>query len=241
MTPAAIAVKAEAVFGVFVTLRHRTVKLVLLLAAAVALLATVSGGEASDPTTVLVIAASLGAVAGPRVLAPGSALDAARRAAGPWWLHPAGRLVGVAVLVVPVSFGAGALLGGDGGEWPTWSRLGVAAAGAALALGSVTMALAPLLGATAAGTVGLVLAWFGGVPPSGMAAVFGGWPWLARPVTLAWNALPLGWRAARWLQRGGAGDPLLLGCWIALGVALAAWAAGRWYRRDRFLAGSRVG
>lgn len=237
MTRFAMPAKAEVVFAALVTTRHRTVRLALVLAAAVALLATAGGTDRSDATTVVVVAASLGAVAGSRLLAPGPALEAARRAAGAWWLHPAGRLAGVATLILPLALGMAVLIAGPASGGASTARLALAAAATALALTGLTMALAPLSGATGAATVGLVLAWFGGVPPSGMAALFDAWPWVARPVVLIWNALPLGWRAARWLSRGGLADPLLAAGWIAGSIAIALWATGRWYRLDRFLAG----
>ncbi|UCD25050.1 MAG: hypothetical protein JSW51_03770, partial [Gemmatimonadota bacterium] len=55
-------------------------------------------------------------------------------------------------------------------------------------------------------------------------AAFERWPFVQRVLVIAWNSLPLGWRAARWFERGTHGDALLLLGWLLLGIASAAWS-----------------
>jgi len=239
MSATMLAVKAQAVLAVLVTTRHRTVRMAMVSATVIVLFEAVrvGSGLSQSGSTVLVVSGWLSAVAASRVLAPGAALDAARRVAGPWWLAPAGRLLGTMALVVPVTWVAASLLTSGSGAWPALVRICVGAALYASALAALVMALPPLWGATAAGTLGLLLAVLGVVPPSGMAQLTESWPLVQRPVVLLWNSLPLGWRATHWMQYGGARHLAILALWVGAGVALASWTVARWYRIDRFGAG----
>lgn len=219
-----LAVKGEAVLGALLAVRHRAVRMTAILSLLILVLALVQGGAASTHT-LFGVGGCLAAVAGSRLLAPGAALTAARRAAGPWWLAPAGRLAGVLLLLAPVlAVGAAALTASGGGETP-FLPLGIAALLHAAALGALTLALAPAFGASAAGMLGLVGALLGGLRPSEVLELFVGWPYAQRVAVTAWNLLPLSWRAARWLRDGTLQDPAVLGAWVVAGVALAAWAA----------------
>jgi hypothetical protein len=216
--------KGEAVFGMLIVVRHRAVRLASMLVLLVMVLAGVQAVGAS-PHSLFVVGGCLAAVAGSRLLAPGAAVAAARRTAGPWWLAPAGRLVGVVLLLAPVLAVGAAALAASGGEGAPFVALWLAALLQAAALGALTLALAPALGASAAGMVGLLAALLGGLRPSEVLGLFAGWPYAQRVAVTAWNLLPLGWRAARWLRDGVGLDLLVLAGWIVLGVTLAAWAA----------------
>ncbi len=113
------------------------------------------------------------------------------------------------------------------------AKLGAIAGCYAVALGALTLALAPLTGATAAGTLGLLAAWLGAIPPSGIQALLAEWPYVQRPAMILWNALPLDWRATRWFRVGALEDPAIFAIWIAVGIVVAAWAAARVYRGER--------
>ncbi len=220
-------VKGEVVLGVLLVLRHRTVRLVGILTLLVLLLATVNDADGTSAHALFVVGGCLAAVAGSRLMAPGAALAAARRAAGSWWLAPTGRLAGVLLLLAPIlAVGAAALTASGGGEVP-FVPLAVAALLQAAALGAVTLALAPALGASAAGMLGLIGALLGGLRPSEMHELFAAWPYAQRLVVIAWNVLPLSWRAARWLGYGPVHDLVVLGAWVVAGVCLAAWAGAR--------------
>lgn len=239
MSATLLAIKAQAVFAVLVTVRHRTVRLALVLSGVVMVSDAIQRRAGSAPAvgTLFVVAGWLAAVAASRLLAPGAALEAAWRSSGRWWLAPAGRLVGLLTLVVPVTWAAAILLAT---EWGAWAPLLSACAGAALyaaALGAFVLALPPAVGATAAGALGVTLAVFGMVPPSEVARLTDAWPLVQRPVVLLWNWLPLGWRATHWMRYGGAHHVGALLLWIGAGVALASWTTARWYRIDRFGAG----
>ena len=234
-----LAVKAQAVFAMLVTTRHRAVRMAIALTTAIVLFEAVTAGVGHSQMggSVLVVGGWLSAVAASRILSPGAALDAARRVAGPWWLAPAGRLLGTMALVVPVTWVTAALLTSGSGAWPDLVRTCVGAALYVSALAALVMALTPLWGATAAGTLGLMLAVLGVVPPSEMAQLTVTWPLVQRPVVLMWNWLPLGWRAAHWMRYGGVRHVAILALWVGAGVALASWTIARWYRTDRFGAG----
>lgn len=226
--PTALAVKAEVVFGVLLVVRHRAVRLGATLVLAVIGLAVAAGGPAAG--SVFIVGGSLAAVAASRPLAPGPALAAAHRAAGPWWLAPVGRLTAVLLVIAPFLLMALVLVAAPRAGWPAALTLGLVAIVYAAGLGALTLGLAPLMGASGAATAGLLAAWFGGLGPSAVAAALRGWPVLARPLVVLWNLLPLEWRALRWLEQGRIGDGLLLLGWIAGGLLLAAWAAGAAFR-----------
>ncbi len=232
----ALSAKAEIVVGVLLVIRHRTVRLAALLAF-VAIGMGVLGSGDPDQTNhhqiVFVVAGSLAAVAGSRVLSPGAALAAARRAAGPWWLAPSGRLTGAALAVSPVIAIAAISLAAPVTGAAAAAKLSAIAGCYAVALGALTLALAPLTGATAAGTLGLLAAWLGAIPPSGIQALLAEWPYVQRPAMILWNALPLDWRATRWFRVGGLEDPAIFAIWIVVGIVVAAWAAARVYRGER--------
>jgi hypothetical protein len=42
-------------------------------------------------------------------------------------------------------------------------------------------------------------------------------------VVLAWNTLPLPWRAAHWLEQGSLVHGAVLAAWVVASVALSAW------------------
>lgn len=241
MTVVGVAFRAEVVLGALLVTRHRVARLAALLAVAVVALTLHAGSQAdvgARRQAVFVIAGSLAAVAGSRLLGPGAALAGARRAAGPWWRGPLGRLVGAWCVIVPgVGVAAAILVGSVAGPWPTIRVAGVAALHAA-AIGALTLAGAPLIGSSAAASGALVAAWLGGIPPSGMAAVLARWPVVQRPVVAAWNVLPLDWRASRWVQTGSLEDPALILAWVAAGCLVAGWAVGRASRFSRSVGGA---
>lgn len=213
-------------FGILLVVRHRAVRLAGMLALLIMVLAVVQGVGAS-PHTLFVVGGCLAAVACSRLLAPGAAVAAARRTAGPWWLAPAGRLAGVVLLLAPVLAVGAAALAASGSEGTPFVALGIAALLQAAALGALTLALTPAFGASAAGMVGLLAALLGGLRPSEVLGLFAGWPYAQRVAVTAWNLMPLGWRAARWLHEGVVLDLLVLAGWVVAGVALAAWAAAQ--------------
>jgi hypothetical protein len=204
--------------------RHRAVRLAGMLALLIMMLAVVQGGGAS-PHALFLVGGCLAAVAGSRLMAPGAAVAAARRTAGPWWIAPAGRLAGVVLLLAPVLAVGAAALAASGSERTPFVALAFAAVLQAAALGALTLALAPAFSASVAGTVGLLAALLGGLRPSEVLALFAGWPYAQRVAVTTWNLLPLGWRAARWLRDGVGLDLLVLAGWVVAGVVLAAWAA----------------
>jgi hypothetical protein len=221
-------VKAEVVLGMLLVARHRSGRLVAVFAVTLLALGLLDPGSGVTRSlhVLLLIGGSLGAVAGSRLLAPGPALLAARRVAARWWVAPAGRLLGALVLVAPL-LALGAAIQKPPGGMVAVVRLAAIALVQAAALVGLVAGLAPLTGATTAGTLGLVAAWLGGVPPSGIGELLGSWTYARRVAVLLWNVLPLGWRAARWAAGGPVRDPALLIGWIVAGVGLGAWAAAR--------------
>ncbi len=217
------------IFGAFAVARHRTVRVAGILAFA-AIAAWMLSGVAHEPrvtaSTLLVAGGSLAAVAGSRLLAPGAALAAARRTGARWWLVPVGRLTG-AVLVVSPAVWIGAIALGGTDDWLAVLRLALVGWLYAAAVAAVSLALAPGIGASPAGALGLLGVWFGGLAPSAMAELLAPVPYLQRPVVLLWNALPLGWRAERWWEESGWLDPTVLAVWVVVGVLLAALGAER--------------
>lgn len=234
MKPSLLVAKAEVVLGVLLAVRHRTVRLVLLLALVAITLAALSEARGSGDMerTVLVAGAMVAAVAASRPYAPGAALFSARCAAGRWWLAPVGRLTGVWLVALAVIL-LGTVLLSDGPGASAALRLAFAAALYAAALGAATLGVTPFVGATGAGSIGIMAAWFGPFPPSAVALLFDDLPYVQRPLVLLWNVLPLDWRASRWLRAGTGEDVLLLLAWVVGGILLAAWGAAQYYRRER--------
>jgi hypothetical protein len=205
--------------------------LVLLL---VAVVAAGDGPSTSGRVRVVLVAAgTLSAVAGSRLLAPGGALAGVRMAAADWWLAPVGRLLGAGCLVIPLAVMSSWVLLAPraplSAHWATGAVTGVYTLAGIAAIAP----LAPVMGASAAAALGLFAAWFGPMLPSDVHGLFAAVPLLEGPLVLAWNVLPLPWRAARWIESGNASDALLLTGWIALGVLGAAWSASRFYRAER--------
>lgn len=230
MRRTALALAGEVTLALLLVVRHRAVRLTAVLAFALAALTYAAGDDASTNArrqTVLVVAGSLAAVGASRLFAPGAPLAAARWAAGPWWRAPAGRLLGAWLVAAPAAATAALVLVAPADGSPVALRVTAAAGGQAAALGSLVAALSPIAGASAAATLGLLAAWLGGIPPSAMAAVLDGVPYLQRPVVGLWNLLPLDWRAARWVRAGTVDDPLVTALWIVLGCVAAAWAVRR--------------
>ena len=213
--------------GVLLVVRHRTVRLMGAFALALVALMLATGGRdsAAAESTVLLIAGSMAVVGASRVLAPGAALSGARRAAGRWWLHPVGRLVGVLLVSGGVALVAVAALRT---EWLGGVQLAAVAAIYAAALGAVVLGLTPLIGASAAGGLGLLAVWLGAIPPSTVSVMLGDWWFLQRPIVLLWNSLPLSWRVLQWLTGGVRVDVALFVGWLGVGIALAGWAGTRW-------------
>jgi hypothetical protein len=216
-----LAAKAEVVFGLQLVTRHRAPRLAALLGLSIGALAAASAPSPERVArVVLLMAGTLAAVAASRLLSPGPALAAARMVVAAWWLVPLGRLAGVLCVVGPITLGTGLALASASPQGaPILGPTAVALAFAAC-VSSCTMALAPWWGASAAASVGFLGVWFGGVPPTAVAALFAGWVPLQRVVIWLWNVLPLPWRAARWLASGGWEDALVLGAWTLFGLSL---------------------
>lgn len=219
-----LAAKAEMVVGALLVMRHRTVRLACSLALTMVILSLIQNLErttrAYQPDTVLLIAGTLAAIAGSRLLAPGAALAASRQVATQWWLVPFGRLAGALLVVLPV-VGIAVLSLGRGGAGPF--QLSLVAAIYAAAVASGVLALAPATGASAAAAAGFVAVWAGGIPPSGVHAMFVKWPFLQHALVPIWHLLPLQWRAGCLLDTRNWIDVLLLIGWIVIGIAAAGY------------------
>ena len=221
-----LAFRAEVTLAAQLVTRHRVPRLVLLLAAILvaAMLGNASAPDSTRQATVLLIAGSLGAVAGSRLLAYGGPLAAARLA-GSGVIPPVGRLLGAMLLAGPILLAVSIATVSAAG--PVASTVLIAATYAAVTA-ALTMALAPVVGASGAAALGFMSALGGGARPSQVGALLAGWPFLRTPAVLFWNALPLPWRAARWLAGGpGFADPAVFLFWLAIGLATSAWAVER--------------
>jgi len=231
-----LAAKAEIVLGALLVIRHRTPRLTALLVLAVVasgfLTRGGSGSPANSPWVVFVVAGSLVAVSASRLLAPGAALAAGYRVAASWWLVPSARLVGALFVTFPLVAGAALVLGQPVGAGFSAGELISVTGLYAATLAALVLALTPAVGASAAAAIGFMAAWFGMLPPSAVSNAFERWPIVQRALVLAWNSLPLGWRATRWLERGTHGDGFLLFGWLLVGLATAAWAI-TWALRSR--------
>lgn len=231
-----LAVKAEIVLGALLVIRHRTPRLAALLVLAVVASSFLAGGSSGglghSQWLVFFGAGSLAAVSASRLLAPGAALAAAYRVAASWWLVPTARLVGALFVTLPFVAGAALLLGQPVGAGFGASELVAVTGLYSATLAALVLALTPALGASAAAAIGFVTAWFGMLPPSAVSHALERWPIVQRALVLAWNSLPLGWRAMRWLERGTHGDGVVLLGWLLVGIAAAAWSI-TWVLRSR--------
>jgi hypothetical protein len=230
-----LAFQAEVALGALLVVRHRTPRLASML---VILLVAATLMTVQEVTTTkcvwlsLVAAGSLAAVAGSRLLAPGANLVAGCRIGSPWWLVPSGRLVGGLLALFPVVAAVGLVLGAAGLSPRGSLRLSVLIVCYSATSASLIMALAPGVGASAAAAVGFLLAWFGTVPPSAVALAVDQWPLVRSPLVIAWNTLPLAWRAVRWFEGGGVLDCGWFVGWLLAGVALAAFSLSSRYRSE---------
>lgn len=218
-----LATKAELVFAVQVATRHRAPRLAAMLGLGLAALAAASQPPPDRiARVVLLVAGMLAAVCSSRLLAPGPALAAGRMVVAPWWLVPVGRLTGAFCVLGPLTVAlALALASASPHATSVFAPTGVALV-YAVCVGACTMATAPFWGASAAASLGFLGVWVGTAPPSAMAAVFAGWVPLQGVVIWLWNVLPLPWRASRWLEAGGLGDPLVLATWSLIGLGVAS-------------------
>lgn len=229
-----MAFKADIVLGAQLVSRHRAPRLAALLVLA---LLVAAAGDRPAPASArvplaCVVVGILATVGASRLLAPGGALAAARAAAGRWWIAPAGRLLGALAVIMPLGLAGAALLALPGAAAGAMPRLSAMLLLYGAASAAVTAACAPLMGSSVAATLGLLTAWAGVVPPSGLLALLSGWPIVARPLVSLWNVLPLPWRVVRWFERGGPEDPALLGAWLVVAFLAAAWSVNRFYRLE---------
>ena len=88
------------------------------------------------------------------------------------------------------------------------------------------------IGSSASAALGFLLAWFGTVPPSAVALAVDRWPLIRSPLVMAWNTLPLAWRAVRWFEGGPVLDYVWFVGWLLAGVALAALSLSSRYRSE---------
>jgi hypothetical protein len=220
-SPLLLALKAETLLGLQLVTRHRAPRLAAMLGLALTAGAAVLPSGQAGSRSILLVGSTLAAVGASRLLAGGPAVAAARMVAAEWWVVPVGRLAGALCAIVPLALGGAALLvdphGGVGPGRIAWVTCGYAAAVIAC-----TMALTPILGASAAASSAFVAVWLGVVPPSAVSEVLGSWPAPQRAAVWLWTVLPLPWRALRWLAGGPVADPLLVMAWTVIGVAAAA-------------------
>ena len=222
-----LGLKAEMVLGAYLVLRNRSVRLAAALALVVAVLALTRhlGNTTFGPpqNTVFLIAGTLAALSGARLLAPGPALAASRRVAAVWWLIPFGRLSGAMVVVVPVSIAA-ALSLGLASAGVHWATLGVTAYSTATA--ALVLFLSPVVGASAASAIGVATVWVGMVHTDSMNAIHGQWPFVRIPAGVLSRVLPLPWRAQMVVELHSVSALLLFLGWTVVGVAAAGLVAG---------------
>lgn len=222
-------IKAEVRFAILSVVRHRSARLVALLAAAtLGLMAWQGGGFDIAPDrykTGWAILSVVAVVWYSRILAPGGALEAARAVGTRWWVVPAGRALGVFVLLVPVTFVAAATVGPHGANFPEIIRFVVGGLTLAVTLGFLSMALTPFIGSSGAASVGFLLALMGGIPPGTFDIAFSE-SWLQWVLTFIWTALPLQWRAELWLDGQGnffAVSAVWLGLSLGAGAIAIEW------------------
>jgi hypothetical protein len=237
MTATVLATKAEAVLASQLVLRHRTPRLagflVLVVTALRLLRSKADATLPPDSRTVLLIAGTLAAVAGSRLVAPGGALTCAYRVAGPWWMVPVGRTIGSLLVTLPLVCVGVLVLGAPVSSLSGLCSLAIVALVYTAVTTSCVLGCAPILGSSAAATLGLAGTWLGGIPPSAVHVALAKWPVVQGPAVLLWNLLPLNWRAARLVAQPGYSDSLVLLTWLLLGVGGAAWAIGSVHRAQR--------
>jgi hypothetical protein len=225
-----LALKSEIVLAVQLTTRHRAPRLAVVLAATlVAMLLVQDQSSVSLDAlrrTLVLIGSALAVVSASRLFAQGGALSSVRRTASPWLLAPIGRLIGLLLLAAVGVVAASSIVLGARWGIPGALRCASMVLVYCAAIAAAAMALTPLAGASAAAAFGLIGALFGAVRPSDVAGLLEGWPLLRGPAVLAWNVLPLPWRAERWLATGGWADPFVLLFWVAFGVVATAYLAG---------------
>lgn len=213
--------KSEMVLAVQLAARHRTVRLTALLGLA----GLMAARSASDPLpALLLVAGGLGATAASRPLAPGAAFFLARRAGAHPITTAVGRLGGVTLLVLGATAAALPVAGAGEVAAVVWRHVGVAVI-AGVAIAAPVLALSPVIGASGAGALGLLVAVLGHIPPSGVYASLARWPAVRTSAVLLWNLLPMPWRANRWGEGtpGLFADVLLLVAWVLLGLVFTAW------------------
>jgi len=229
----ALEFKSEVVLAAQLVMRHRAPRLAALLVLSVICLALVrTDGDAGGSRIALLNGGVVAAVAASRPLAPGPALACAYRVAASWWLVPAGRLVGTLIVTLPIA-GASALVLTQEATSPATLPLGLVTVVYAAALASLILAVTPILGSSFAAALGFLTAWFGTAPPSAVHIALQKWPAIQGAGVLVWNALPLNWRAVRWLREAREVDVLLLLAWSCVGIAGAAWTISAAYRSHR--------
>jgi hypothetical protein len=229
-----LAAKAEVVLGAHLVMRHRTPRLAALLLLVV-VLSTILRSPATDVTergswNLMLVCGTLAAVAGSRVMAPGAALSAAYHVAAQWWLVPGGRLAGALLVALPIVGVTAVAVGpsqGHGGEATSVLLASCLYTGA---VASTVMAATPVTGSSAAATIGLLMAWFGGLRPSAVYLTLEAVPFIQRPLVFLWNVMPLNWRAVRWIEHGISADGLVLGSWLLAGLCAAGWVMPTMYR-----------
>ncbi len=229
-----LAGKAEVVLAALLVSRHRSPRLAAFLTLAVAGAwawhGASSGGAEIRLGASLLAAGMLASVNASRPLAPGGTLAAAWSTGAPWWLVPAGRLIGCLLVTVPVAAVAAVAMNAPGSASV---RVVLIVLLYLSAVASLVLAVTPLAGATAAAGASLVSVWVGVLPPEVIGRALSGWPLVARVSTWLWHALPLAWRASRWVEHGGVVDLLVLMGWTLAGLLVAATAV-------RFSAWDRV-
>lgn len=227
-------IKAELVLAMLLISRHRTPRLVSFLALILIALFvwqdfaradTLNGFEVG-----MLLVTTLAVVGCSRLASLGGALESNRVVAAPWWVVPAGRLLGAMILLAPMTLIIGAALVLGRGNNPSLASFFGLTILLAASLGALTLSITPIFGASSAASVGFALAFFGAVAPSSISLMLDKFPPIRNAVVLLWNLLPLPWRAMSWL----AGDERFFGVlafsWIVLGVAASSWTLSLRYR-----------
>jgi hypothetical protein len=190
-------------------------RLVVMVSGAAAVALGITGGHAAPQAVgqiLLLIAGSVGAVAGGVVFGAGAPSHALRRAAAPLWVHGVGRATACALVTAILTLGVAMAAGGfsmSGGR-----AVAVSAVLFGGAVGGLSAALGPRIGASGAGAIALGTVWVGFVPPAAMGAILEPWPAVANAVFWLWHLAPVAWRAE------------LVHEDVGHGIVLALWAIG---------------